>query len=84
METEIEAKFLNTDVGALRIALQKSGATLVHEERLMRRKNFDHTDSHLEKIGGNEDRTKTLMDLSEDSFLKRLTFAPLRMRRYRG
>lgn len=52
MEIEIEAKFLDVDVGALRTALEKAGATLVHEERLMRRKNFDHTDGRLEKIGG--------------------------------
>lgn len=52
METEIEAKFLNIDVGALREALRRNGATLIHGERLMRRKNFDHTDSRLEKIGG--------------------------------
>ncbi|HBB44441.1 MAG: hypothetical protein UW27_C0001G0057 [Parcubacteria group bacterium GW2011_GWA1_44_13] len=52
MEIEIEAKFLNGDVNALRSALQKNGATLVHEERMMRRKNFDHTDNRLEKIGG--------------------------------
>lgn len=52
MEIEIEAKFLDIDVGALRKVLQKNSATLVHEERLMKRKNFDHTDSRLEKIGG--------------------------------
>lgn len=52
MEIEIEAKFLDVNAGALRTALEKAGATLVHEERLMRRKNFDHTDSRLEKIGG--------------------------------
>ena len=52
MEIEIEAKFLNVDVNALREALQENGATLVHEERLMRRKNFDHTDGRLEEIGG--------------------------------
>ena len=52
MEIEIEAKFLNVDVNALRETLHGNGATLVHDERLMRRKNFDHTDSRLEKIGG--------------------------------
>lgn len=52
MEIEIEAKFLNVDVNALREALERNGATLIHEERLMRRKNFDHPDSRLEKIGG--------------------------------
>lgn len=52
MEIEIEAKFLNIDRDTLRIALQKNDAVLVHTERLMRRKNFDYTDSRLEKIGG--------------------------------
>lgn len=52
MEIEIEAKFLDIDVNALREALQKNNAILVHEECLMRRKNFDHTDERLQKIGG--------------------------------
>lgn len=52
MEIEIEAKFLNIDIEALREALRSNGASLIHEERLMRRKNFDHPDARLEKIGG--------------------------------
>ena len=38
MEIEIEAKFLDVDVKALSTALEKCGATLVREDRLMRRK----------------------------------------------
>lgn len=52
MEIEIEAKFLDIDAGVLREALKKCNATLVHDECLMRRKNFDHTDGRLEEIGG--------------------------------
>lgn len=52
MEIEIEAKFLNVDAGVLRGALERCDAALIHEERLMRRKNFDHTDSRLQEIGG--------------------------------
>lgn len=52
MQIEIEAKFLNVNKEAFRKILKKVGATLVHEERLMRRKNFDYPDSRLEKIGG--------------------------------
>ncbi len=52
MQTEIEAKFLDIDAGKLRGLLKDCGATLIHPERLMRRKNFDYPDSRLEKIGG--------------------------------
>ena len=52
MEIEIEAKFLDIDVNILRATLKKNNAILIHEERLMRRKNFDYHDSHLEKVGG--------------------------------
>lgn len=52
METELEAKFLNVDAEKLRDLLKKKGATLVHEERCMRRKNFDYPDKRLEAIGG--------------------------------
>jgi adenylate cyclase class 2 len=52
METEVEAKFLNIDPSVLRKRLENSGATLVHKERLMRRKNFDYSDWRLEKKGG--------------------------------
>lgn len=52
MQTEIEAKFLNVDVEAIRQSLAAQGATRAHEERLMRRKNFDYPDSRLEHVGG--------------------------------
>lgn len=52
MQTETEAKFLDIDKEALRELLKKNGATLVHEERLMQRKNFDYPDARLEAIGG--------------------------------
>src|SRR3990167_7617251 len=52
MEIEIEAKFLDIDVNILRATLKKNNAILIHEERLMRRKNFDYPNSHLEKVGG--------------------------------
>lgn len=52
MQTEIEAKFLAIDVNAVREALKREGATLVHEECLMRRKTFDAVDGRLRKIGG--------------------------------
>ena len=52
MQTEIEAKFLDIDVDGLRKKLKDNGATLVHPERLMRRKNFDYADRRLDKIGG--------------------------------
>ncbi|MEK7614707.1 MAG: CYTH domain-containing protein [Patescibacteria group bacterium] len=52
MQTEIEAKFLDIDTEKLRGLLKDYGATLIHPERLMRRKNFDYPDSRLEKICG--------------------------------
>ncbi len=52
METEIEAKFLDVDPDALRKRLHSLKATLVHAERMMRRKVFDYPDERLEKIGG--------------------------------
>ncbi len=52
MKTEFEAKFLNIEVDALREKLRVGGGTLVHPERLMRRKNFDYSDRRLEKSGG--------------------------------
>ncbi|MFA6354424.1 MAG: class IV adenylate cyclase [Candidatus Paceibacterota bacterium] len=52
METEIEAKFPDIDCDALRQKLKDIGATMVHPEILMRRKNFDYPDWRLEKIGG--------------------------------
>lgn len=52
METEIEAKFADIDTDALRATLKQKGAILEHPEILMRRKNYDHSDKKLEKIGG--------------------------------
>lgn len=52
METEIEAKWLNIDMEAMRAKLKSIGATLVTPERLMTRKVFDYPDMRLEKIGG--------------------------------
>ena len=52
METEIEAKFLDIDAGALREKLKSLGAELVYSERPMKRKNFDFPARSLEKIGG--------------------------------
>lgn len=52
MQTEIEAKFLDIDVKAIRKQLKDVGAKFIHSEQLMRRKNFDYTDGRLEKIGG--------------------------------
>ena len=52
MQIELEAKFLDIDAEKLRGILKESGATLVHLERQMRRKNFDYPDGRLEKIGG--------------------------------
>jgi len=52
MKTELEAKFLDINIDELRELLKSNHATLIHEERLMRRKNFDYSDSRLEKIGG--------------------------------
>ena len=52
METEIEAKFPDIDVDALRLALKEKGAVLEHPEVSMRRINYDYPDRRLEKIGG--------------------------------
>ncbi len=52
MYTELEAKFLNIDPNDLRLKLTNINVTLIHQERLMRRKAFDYPDSRLEKIGG--------------------------------
>lgn len=52
MQTEIEAKFLNIKIDDLRATLRRIGATLIHEERLMKRKTFDNLDGSLRKIGG--------------------------------
>lgn len=52
MKPEIEAKFLNIDFDDMRARLRAASAECVHPMRLMRRKNFDHTDMRLEAIGG--------------------------------
>lgn len=52
MQIELEAKFLDVDTEKIRSLLKQNGATLVHPERLMRRKNFDYPDRRLDKIGG--------------------------------
>ncbi|MBI2065577.1 MAG: CYTH domain-containing protein [Candidatus Zambryskibacteria bacterium] len=52
MQTEIETKFLNIRPDNLRTILSDAGATLIHEERLMRRKTFDDFSGNLRKIGG--------------------------------
>ena len=52
MQTEIEAKFLNTDHDAIRAKLKKLGAKLEHPKRLMRRRNFDFQSLSLDKING--------------------------------
>ena len=52
METEIEAKFLNIDVEKLQTHLKEIGAERVHEECMMRRRNFDYPDNRLDAING--------------------------------
>ena len=52
MQTEIEAKFPGVDPDDIRAKLKALGATLVHPEVLMRRKNFDYPDERLDKING--------------------------------
>lgn len=52
METEIEAKFLNVDHGAIRARLRELGAKCEQPMRVMRRKNYDFPDMRLEKVGG--------------------------------
>jgi len=52
MQIELEAKFLDINPDKLRAALKKSGANLIHSERLMRRINFDFVDRRLYKSGG--------------------------------
>src|SRR3989338_1296536 len=52
MQIELEAKFLDIDVKKIRGLIKEKGATLVHSERLMRRKNFDYPDASIKNIGG--------------------------------
>jgi adenylate cyclase class 2 len=52
MHTEIEAKFLNIDIDTIRTKLNSLGANLIHQERLMTRRNFDYPDLRLQKKSG--------------------------------
>lgn len=52
MQTELEATFLNINPNTIRHQLAQLGATLVHEERLMRRNVYDYPDRRLQKAGG--------------------------------
>lgn len=52
MKPEIEAKFLRVNHDALRARLQKLGAVRTHENRLMKRRNFDFADKQLAAKGG--------------------------------
>jgi hypothetical protein len=52
MQTEIEAKWLDTDIGEMRNRLKAIGATLAAPERLMVRSVFDYPDKKLASIGG--------------------------------
>ncbi len=49
MQTEVEAKFLNVHHDALRKALKRVGAKLIHPMRTMKRINMDYPDRKLEK-----------------------------------
>jgi len=48
MNIEIEAKWLNIDKDQIRAHLQACSAELVHEERTMRRRNYDYPDGRLD------------------------------------
>ena len=52
MEVEIEAKFLDIDIGAVRERLASLGAKRMYPEVLMRRENFDYSDRRLFKVNG--------------------------------
>lgn len=52
MSTEIEVKFVDVDLAAVRARLREIGATLVHPEILMRRQVFDYPDKRLYAVGG--------------------------------
>ncbi len=49
MKTEVEAKFLDIDPAAIRLGLQKLGASLIYPEHLTRQKVFDFPDFRLDK-----------------------------------
>lgn len=52
MQTEIEAKWIVSDLDIIRNKLSELKANLDQPERLMRRKPFDFPDNRLEKVGG--------------------------------
>lgn len=50
MKTEIEGKWLNVDVEAVRQKLRDIGAELLQKERMMTRQVFDYPDKRLNKV----------------------------------
>lgn len=52
MDTEIEAKWLNIDLEAMRLKLASLNAKLVQPERSMVRQVFDYPDKRLSKVAG--------------------------------
>lgn len=52
MQTEIEAKWLQIDIQAMRDRLRSAGATVVAPERLMKRTVYDFPDNRLQSMGG--------------------------------
>lgn len=52
MQPEIEGKFTDIDVEAVRLKLNHVGAKLVTPERLLRRRTFDFADKRLFAVGG--------------------------------
>jgi len=52
MQTEIEAKWIVSDLDIIRNKLSELKANLDQPERLIRRKPFDFPDNRLEKVGG--------------------------------
>lgn len=51
MASEYEAKFLRVDPEDIRLRLKETGATLIHPERLMKRKTFDFLELSLRAKG---------------------------------
>lgn len=49
MKTEIEAKFLDINIDAIRAKLKSLGASLVYPETMVRQKIFDYPDFRLDK-----------------------------------
>jgi len=52
MQTEIEAKWLNVNLGEVRKKLKDIGAVCVNPERLMLRRTYDYPDKRLDEVGG--------------------------------